>query len=127
MWKLYTIRNKIIEAFKDGTFLLSKEAVHKNKTKTDDEDDEDDEQLDTTDMPDLESEESAVQRRKHKGQGLKILTPQQMLSRLPISLAQQKAGNNSQKLKNEIRQLLYSLYKSKKLSKKIYKHLINTI
>ena len=82
-----------------------------------------DEHLDTTDMPDLESEESA----EHKGQGLKILTPQHMLSRLPNSLAQLKAGNNSQKLKNEIRQLLYSLYRSKKLSKTIYKHLMNTI
>ena len=48
-------------------------------------------------------------------QGLKILTPSQMLSRLPISLAQLKAGNNSEKLKNEIRQLLYSLCRSKKL------------
>ena len=45
--------------------------------------------------------------------GLKILTPNQMLSRLPITLAQLKAGNNSKKLKNEIRQLLYSLYRSK--------------
>ena len=61
-----------------------------------------------------------------KGQGLKILTPQQMLSRLPISLAQLKAGNNSQEPKNEIRQLLYLLYRSKKLSKTIYKHLMNT-
>ena len=43
------------------------------------------------------------------GQGLKILTPDQMLSRLPITLAQLKAGNNSQKHKNKIRQLLYSL------------------
>ena len=50
-----------------------------------------------------------------------------MLSRLPISLAQLKAGNNSEKLKNEIRQLLYSLYRSKKLSKTIYEHLINAI
>ena len=49
------------------------------------------------------------------GQGLKILTRNQMLSRLPISLAQLKAGNNSEKLKNEIRQLLYSLYISKNL------------
>ena len=48
--------------------------------------------------------------RQQQGQGLKILTPNQMLSRLPISLAQLKAGNNSEKLKNEIRQLLYSLY-----------------
>ena len=72
-------------------------------------------------MPDLETEQSAAERRKHKGHGLKILTPQQMLSRLPISLAQLEAGNNSQKLKNEISQLLYSLCRSKKLSKTIYK------
>ena len=58
----------------------------------------------------LESEESAAQRRNQQGQGLKILTPNQMLSRLPISLAQLKAGNNSEKLKNEIKELLYSLY-----------------
>ena len=51
---------------------------------------------DETNMPELESEESAAQR----GQGLKILTPQQMLTRLPISLAQLKSGNNSQKRKN---------------------------
>ena len=49
--------------------------------------------------------------RQQLGQGLKILTPNQMLSRLPISLAQLKAGNNSEKLKNEIRQLLYSSYR----------------
>ena len=60
---------------------------------------------------------------EQKGKGLKILTPKQMLSRLPISLAQLKAGNNSEKLKNEIRQLLYSLYRSKQ----IYKSLIDTI
>ena len=58
------------------------------------------EQLDTTDMSDLESEESAAQRRNQPGKGLEILTPNQMLSRLPISLAQLKAGNNSEKLKN---------------------------
>ena len=46
-----------------------------------------------------------------EGSGLKILTSEQMLSRLPITLAQLKAGNNSEKLKNEIRQLLYSLYR----------------
>ena len=50
-----------------------------------------------------------------------------MLSRLPISLAQLKAGNNSQELKNEIRQLLYLLYRTKKLSKTIYNHLMNAI
>ena len=61
------------------------------------------------------------------GGGLKILTPDQMLSRLPITLAQLKAGNNSQKQTNKIRQLLYSLYRSKKLTKTIYNNLINTI
>ena len=61
------------------------------------------------------------------GGGLKILTPNQMLSRLPITLAQLKAGNNSEKLKNEIRQLLYSLYRSKKLTKQLYKNLIDII
>ena len=45
------------------------------------------------------------------GQGLKISTPNQIFNRLPITLAQLKAGNNSEKLKNEIRQLLYSLYR----------------
>ena len=61
-----------------------------------------DEQLDNTDMPDLEREESTAQKRNQQGQGLKILTPNQILSRLPISLAQLKVGNNSEKLKNEI-------------------------
>ena len=50
-----------------------------------------------------------------------------MLSILPISLAQLKAGNNSKKLKNEIRQLLYSLCRSKKLIKQLYKNLIDII
>ena len=58
------------------------------------------------------------------GQGLKILTPNERLSRLPISLAQLKARNNSEKLKNEVMQLLYSLYRSKKL---IYKSLIDIV
>ena len=49
-------------------------------------------------------------KQKQEGRGIKILTPNQMPSRLPISLAQLKAGDNSEKLKNEIRQLLYSLY-----------------
>ena len=56
-------------------------------------------------------------------QGTKILTPNQMLSRLPISLVQLKAGNNSEKL----RQLLHSLYRSKKLTKNIYKSLTGII
>ena len=62
-----------------------------------------------------------------KGQGQKTLTPDQMLNRLPISLAQLNARNNSEKLKNEIRLILYSLYRSKRLTKKVYKSLIDTI
>ena len=77
-------------------------------------------------MPDLEYEESAAQRNQ-QGKGLKILTPNQMLSRLPISLAQIKARNNFEKLKNKARQLLHSLYRSKKLTKQLYKSLINVI
>ena len=65
--------------------------------------------------------------RQQQRQGLKILTSSQMLSRLPISLAQLNAGNNSEKLKNEIRQILYSLCRSKKLTKQIYKSLIDII
>ena len=61
------------------------------------------------------------------GLGLKILTSNQMLSRLPISLAQLKAGNNSEKRKNEIRQLLYSLYKSKELTRNVHKSLVDII
>ena len=61
------------------------------------------------------------------GGGLNILTPDQMLSRLPITLGQLKAGNNSEELKNDIRQLLHSLYRSKKLTKQLYKSLIDII
>ena len=73
------------------------------------------------------AERAKMRRQNQEGHGLKILTPQQMLRKLPISLAQLKAGNNSEKLKNEIRQLLYSLYRSEKLTKTIYNNLINVI
>ena len=61
------------------------------------------------------------------GSGLKILILQQMLARLPILLAQIKAGNNSRELKTEIRQLLYSLHRAKQISKTVHKNLIATI
>ena len=66
-------------------------------------------------------------KRNQEGQGIKILTPNQMFSRLPISLAQLEAGNNSNKLKNEIRQLLYSLYRSKNMTKQVYNNLIKPL
>ena len=59
--------------------------------------------------------------------GSKTLPPQEMLCRLPISLAQLKAGNNSQDIKNEIRQVLYFLYRFKKISKTIYNDFTNCI
>ena len=64
---------------------------------------------------------------KAKSVGLKILTDKQMLNRLPILLAQIQAGNNSTKLKNEIRQILYLLYRSKELTKTVYNNLIKSI
>ena len=64
---------------------------------------------------------------KDKGAGLKILNNKQMLNRLPILLAQIEAGNNSIKLKNEIRQILYPLYRSKLLTKTVYNNLIKSI
>ena len=60
-----------------------------------------------------------------KGTGIKILTPKQMLQRLPIALAQVKAGNNSESL-NEIRQIVYSLYQSKQITKKVYNNIIKS-
>ena len=62
-----------------------------------------------------------------KGEGLKILTNKQMLNRLPILLAQIQAGKNCKSLKNEVRQILYSLYRSKVLSKTVYNNLIKSI
>ena len=62
-----------------------------------------------------------------KGTGLKILTPKQMLQRLPIALAQVKAGNNSESLLNEIRQIVYSLYQSNQITKKVYNNTIKSI
>ena len=65
--------------------------------------------------------------REQEGTGLKKLTPNQMLKRLPIVLAQVKAGNNSESLLNEIRQIVYSLYQSKEITKKVYNNIINSI
>ena len=64
---------------------------------------------------------------KTEGTGLKILTPKQMLKRLPIALAQVKAGNNSESLLNEIGQIVYSLCQSKQIIKKVYNNIIKSI
>ena len=62
-----------------------------------------------------------------KGEGLKMLNNKQILNRLPILLTQTQAGNNSKSLKNELRQILYSLYRSKVLTKTVYNNLIKSI
>ena len=104
-----------------------KSNIAEERTDTTDTSEESEESTKQPDVLKLESEVSAAERRNQPGQGLKILTPDQMVSKLPITLAQLKARNNSQKLINEIRQLLCSLYRSKKLTKAIYNHLINYI
>ena len=73
--------------------------------------------------------------KKSKGAGtsnpdyskLKILTPKQMLQRLPIALAQVKAGNNAESLLNEIRQIVYSSYHSNEISKKVYNNIMKSM
>ena len=92
--KFYLSRQEVINSFRDYTEMLS-DARYKSK------------QNNTT-----------------KGTGIKIITPKQMLQRLPIALAQVKAGNNSENLLNEIRQIVYSLYQSKEITKKVYNNLM---
>ena len=74
-------------------------------------------------MAPLKSDEEEVKERM----GFKILTPKKLLTRLPILLVQIKAGNNSYKLKNEIRQILYLLYQHNKITKKVDNNLIKSL
>ena len=76
----------------------------------------------------LEAKKRAAEKQKEQeGTGLKILTPKQMLQRLLIALAQVKAGNNPESLLNEIRQIVYSLYQSKQIAKRVYNNIIESI
>ena len=83
----------------------------------------------------LDAFESKTFSIKSKGSGilnpdhskLKILSPKQTLQRLPIALVQVKAGNNSKSLLNEIRQIVYSFYQSKQITKKVYNNIIESI
>ena len=124
--QLYEIKNKkenneLVNVIKSGLIDL------KDEIKKMSEDEKE------TEKPDkiLEIVEEIIifnrENQKQSGKVLKILTPDQILSRLPITLAQSKAGNNSKKLKNEIRQSLYSLYRSNELTKQLCKSLIDII
>ena len=95
---LYVLRQKVINLFNHNSRIKS-EAIYKSKQN--------------------ETEQG--------GTRLKILTPKQMLQRLPIALAQVKAGNNSENLLNEIRQIIYSLYQSKEITKKVYNNIIKSM
>ena len=76
----------------------------------------------------LESKKKASEElEKQEGTGIRILTPEQMIQRSPIAFAQVKAGNNSENLLNEIRQIVYSLYQSKEITKKVYNNIIKSI
>ena len=83
----------------------------------------------------LDAFESKIFLSKSKGAGvlnpdhskLKILSPKQMLQRLQIALVQVKAGNNSESLLNEIKQIVYSLYQSKQITQKVYNNIIKSI
>ena len=93
---LYKVRNEAIKFYDDYSLMMS-EARTKSK------------QNNTTER-----------------KGVKILIPKQMLQRLPIALAQVKAGNNSENLLNEIRQIIYSLYQSKEITKNVYSNLVKS-
>ena len=111
--------NKLVNIIKSGLIGL------KHKIKEMPEDEKEIEQSDK--ILKIVQEILEFNKQHQSGKGLRILTPNQMLSRLPITLAQLKAGNNSEKLKNEIRQILYSLYRLKKLAKQLYKSLVDII
>ena len=122
--QLYEIKNKkenneLVNIIKSGLIDLKDEIKKMSKKEIE------------IEKPDkiLKIVEEIIESTKQKQQdlGLKILTPSQMLSRLSITLAQLKAGSNFEMLKSEIRQLLYSLYRSKKLTKQLYKSLIDII
>ena len=94
-------REMVLNAFKREIFQVSKESQ--------------------------EGEGESKTSKANKSERIKILTPNQMFKRLPIALAQVKSGNNPESLLNEIRQIVYSLYRSKEITKKVYSNIINSI
>ena len=108
---VYFLKHKIMmSGLKMKTRLIQQEKVIKKES------------VDLSDMPPLEGDEEEVK----EGKELKTLTPNKLLTRLPILLAQIKSGNNSCKLKNGIRQILYFLYQHNKLTKNVYNNLIKS-
>ena len=125
-YEIFIEREITFYAFRDGTFPSPIQS-EKESNQSENEEEPYTPQETLRDMSALESEESGAQRSSQLGQGLKILSLNQIRSRLSITLAQFKTENMSQKLKSGIRMLLYSLYRSKILTKAIYNNLINAI
>ena len=73
-----------------------------------------------------DAKNQAIKAEKQEAAELRILTPRQMLQRLPMAIPQVKAGDNSESLLNEIRQIVYSLYQSKEITKKVYNNIIKS-
>ena len=109
----------LVKVYKSGLSDLKK----KNQTMAQ----EENEIKKPNEMIEIVEETLEFNKQIQEGKRIKILTPDQMLSLLPVYLSQLKAANNSQQLINEIIQLLYSLYRSKKIIKTIYNYLINAI
>ena len=112
--------NKLINLINSGLKDLKKEIKKMSEAEIEDEDPESIVKI-------VEKILKFNEQNQQEVQGIKTLTPNQMLNRLPIALAQLQAGNSSNKLKNEIRQLLYSLYRSKNMTEQVYKSLIGII
>ena len=109
--------NLFLETYDYNVWFENEELTDVASRKSDKEESED-----LSDMPPLEGDEEEAK----EGKILKILIPNKLLTRFPVLLAQIKAGNNSYKLKNEIRQILYHLYQHNKITKKVYNNLIKS-
>ena len=116
--KKYKKKKKIGELQPEDTIA---ERVKLKRQKSGDKEEPEDDDLPP--MPPLEGDQEEVK----KGKGLTILTPNKLLTSLPVLLAQIKAGNNSYKLKNEIRQIVYLLYQHNKSTKNVYNNLIKSL
>ena len=112
--------NKLVNLINSGLKYLKEEIKKKSEVEIENEDPE-------LIVTIVENILKFNKQNQQKGQGIKILTQNQMLIKLPIALAQLQAGNNSKKFKNEIKQLLYFLYRSKNMAKQVYNNLMNYI
>ena len=117
MGNKYDPINLFLETYNYNVWFENEESTDTTSRKSDE-----DESVDLHDMLPLECDEEVNVRK-----GLKILTPKKLLTRLPTLLVQIKSGNDSYKLKNEIRQILYLFYQYNEITKKVYNNLIKSL